>query len=163
MWSFHVFFFNCQRVTKRMAGFMVMKVMKIWQMVNILSAFLLQVFCQILSITFMYFFWHSGSDAEFSDVNPIGQTDDHNITHVVVEVSIVFKYCWTFRSSFSWLASICNIILHSVEIAVLFNLFFYETALLFRLSCNFFFDVATLTSLYLPLCDLYRSYKFSSL
>ncbi|KAG2538608.1 chloride conductance regulatory protein ICln-like [Panicum virgatum] len=29
-----------------------------------------------------------GSDAEFSDVNPIGQTDDHNITHVVVELQI---------------------------------------------------------------------------
>ena len=50
----------------------------------------------------MYFFFlHSGSDAEFSDVNPIGQTDDHDITHAVVEVSIVFKYCHTFHSSFS--------------------------------------------------------------
>lgn len=34
---------------------------------------------------------HSGSDAEceFSDVNPIGQTDEHDITHAVVEVC-----CW---------------------------------------------------------------------
>jgi len=45
-------------------------------------------------------------------------------------------------------------ILHSVEIAILFSLFFYETTLLFRLTCDFFFDVAALTSPYLPLCDL---------
>lgn len=36
------------------------------------------------------YFLHSGSDAEFVDVNPIGQTDGNNITHAVVEVSIVF-------------------------------------------------------------------------
>ncbi|RCV43288.1 hypothetical protein SEVIR_9G285300v4 [Setaria viridis] len=29
-----------------------------------------------------------GSDAEFSDVNPIGQTDDRDITHAVVELQI---------------------------------------------------------------------------
>ncbi|KAF8742756.1 hypothetical protein HU200_013563 [Digitaria exilis] len=42
-----------------------------------------------------------GSDTEFVDVNPIGQGDDNNITHAVVEVSIVFQYCGTFHSSFS--------------------------------------------------------------
>ncbi|KAF8657295.1 hypothetical protein HU200_060166 [Digitaria exilis] len=44
------------------------------------------------------YFLHSGSDTV--DVNPIGQGDDNNITHAVVEVSIVFQYCGTFHSSF---------------------------------------------------------------
>ena len=37
---------------------------------------------------FLRIFLHSGSDAEceFSDVNTIGQTDDHDLTHAVVEV-----------------------------------------------------------------------------
>ncbi|KAG8095421.1 hypothetical protein GUJ93_ZPchr0012g19391 [Zizania palustris] len=30
----------------------------------------------------------SDTEREFSDVNPIGQTDDHDITHAVVELQI---------------------------------------------------------------------------
>lgn len=46
------------------------------------------------------FFLDSGSDVEFSDVNPIGQTDDRDIAQAVVKVRIVLQYCCTLHSSF---------------------------------------------------------------